>query len=120
MNNLPCDVINKIYDDFIDLCLIDHKKKFIQTLLKIINQKVVNIGFRSEWGVYDSKDRESFRILSFNDKVTNGIIIVVKDGIYWKHKYSWMFFPDYYLVHGTRRYEQGMNTDWYYFPELGF
>jgi len=102
MEDLPTILVNKIYDDFLDLCLIEHSIKFSQSLDDISNNFRIEVGFKNHWLTDEhGNSGDKYNIFRFDNRVITGIILMVKEGKVWRHQSSWTFFPNQSWTYST-------------------
>ena len=54
MESIQNVLVGQIYDNFLDLCMLEHKEKFINVLEELsIKIELIDTGFKSKWGTTD-------------------------------------------------------------------
>jgi len=90
MESIPNILVCQIYDNFVNLCIIECKEKFSDVLDElVIKTELVDIGFKSKREL-----RNSFKILCYDRHITNGILDMEKIDENWILRHSWMYVYD--------------------------
>lgn len=86
MELIPEILVDKIYDFFLDLCFLEHRKNFVNILKELVcKTKFVNVGFNVQRQEFDN----SFVIFGYDDEIINCMIRI--DMKYWKLRHSWLY-----------------------------
>jgi len=92
MEIIPEVIIDKIYDYFLDLCLIEHRKMFHSTLEELKSRVKIDTGFYSSWATLsDGTLDERFMIFCHVDIITYCMINIKKIHNIWKLHDSWLY-----------------------------
>ena len=91
MESIPNVLVGQIYDNFLDLCMLEHKEKFINVLEELsIKIELIDTGFKSKW----EQLINSFKIFCYDRNVVNGIIAMEKINGNWRRQHSWVYIYD--------------------------
>ena len=92
MELIPEVIIDKIYDYFLDLCLIEHRTNFYSTLEQLRHRVVTDTVFYSSWATLsDGTLDERFMIFCNVDIITYSMIDIEKIHNTWKLRDSWLY-----------------------------
>lgn len=89
MESIPNDLVGQIYDNFLDLCMLEHKEKFVNVLEELsIKIELTDTGFRSKLV------QLTMKIFCYDRNVVNAIIAMEKINGNWRRRHSWVYIYD--------------------------